>query len=377
MDGLVLPPQDPPASGAAVVELHTELFGPLTVRCAPKAVDELRRLAALAAVYSVKSLGAGTRRVYRSAWLGYEAWCRGLGMFPLAGDPHQVAMYLSSIADRLCTSTIETYLAGIICAHRLALVPLAGEDPRLRTVVEGIVNDKGREPVNVAYPVSMGDLRAMLASLPAGSVAIRNRLLLLLGWGGALRRSEIVGLRIRDIEEVPGRGLAVFVRKSKTDQEGRGHLRGIYGSTDPTVDVVSAWRTWLALRLAERIDAPAGRRRPAADEPLFIPMTRGGRLLFDWQDEHSSRRRRGQVKGLSDKAVDRLVKACAVAAGLPRAEEYSAHSLRHGLGRAARAAGARREDLMAHGNWASDAVDRYILPTAIWENNVTERLFAS
>ena len=182
--------------------------------------------------------------------------------------------------------------------------------------------------------------------------------MLLLGFGAALRRSELVGLAIGDVAPVAGRGLMLTIRRSKTDQQGRGDQVAVWANPqEPDFCPAAALEAWLAHR----------RRGPdlagaASDDerPLFCGLTKSGRLTGE---------------KLSDKAVARLVKQAAAEAGLDPAL-YSGHSLRAGLATAAGDAGAGLAELMRQTRHRStDVALGYLRPAELWRNNVTERLF--
>src|SRR3989442_4717742 len=157
-------------------------------------------------------------------------------------------------------------------------------------------------------PVVVDELRRMVDALPGSTLGVRDRALLLLGFAGAFRRSELVGLDVGDVRQTAD-GLVVTVRRSKTDQEGAGREVGIpFGST-PATCPVRAVRAWLKARA---IAGPA----------LFCRIDKHGR----------------QLPGrLGDRAVARVVQRTARAAGLD-ADAYAGHSLRAGLATSAAAA---------------------------------------
>ena len=133
-------------------------------------------------------------------------------------------MYAVRCADRgLTVASLRVHLAAIGAAHRLAGVALDLRHPRLVMVLEGIARDKGTRPRGKAA-AGPDVLRLMLATRPSPATPLgaRDRALLLLGFGAALRRSELAGLALGDVTPVPGRGLRVLVRRSKTDQRGAG-----------------------------------------------------------------------------------------------------------------------------------------------------------
>jgi site-specific recombinase XerD len=320
-------------------------------------------LADRAAHYATRARGAGTRRTYRSAWTHFSGWCRELGREPLGGDPDLVAMYVVRRADDgLTVSSIRVALAAIRTAYQLAGVPLDLTQPRFRMTLEGVVRSRGVRPTRQAALAVPDVLTKMLAALPApdAPLGIRNRAMLLLGFGAALRRSELVGLRIGDVQRVAGRGLTVLVRRSKTDQHGRGQQVAIWAnSADPLTCPAAALERWMALRDTApdvaRCFGPEGRGALT----LFCGMSKAGRL---------------SGRALSDKAVARLVKTAAASAGLD-AESYSGHSLRAGLATAAGDQGAGLADLMRQTRHKSTEIALgYLRPADLWRNNVTEGL---
>jgi site-specific recombinase XerD len=354
-------PSDPPP-GSFI--LQTTLLGPLTVPDGAAHAAELEELSRRAAVYATRARGDGTRRAYRSAWRQYEAWCHSLGREPLAADPDTIAMYVVRCADQgFAVSSIRVHLAAIRTAHLLAGRALDLRHPRLAMVVEGVTRSKGVRPRRQAAPAVPGVLRLMLAARPSPDTPLgaRDRAMLLLGFGAALRRSELVSLTLGDVETVPGRGLKLLVRRSKTDQQGQGQEVAVWANPDePGVCPLAALETWLAhRRVAPDLDWTAS-ASARAERPLFCAVTKTGRL---------------SGAALSDKAVARLVKQAALDAGLDP-ERYSGHSLRAGLATAAGDAGAGLAELMRQTRHKSTEVAlSYLRPADLWRNNVTEGVF--
>ena len=159
------------------------------------------------------------------------------------------------------------------------------------------------------------DIRAMVGTLAVTPLGIRDRALLLLGFAGAFRRSELVGLNVEDIG-VRREGLAVTNRHSKTDQAGEGRQVAICYGSDPASCPVRAVKAWLVL--------------VGEEGPLFRSVNKGGRI---------------STERLSDKAVALVVKRTAAAAGLDP-ELYSGHSLRSGFATTAARNGASEAAIM-------------------------------
>jgi site-specific recombinase XerD len=317
-----------------------------------------------AAVYATRARGDGTRRAYRAAWRGFEAWCQSLGREPLAADPDTIAMYVVRCADQgFAVSSIRVALAAIRTAHLLAGRSVDLRHPRLAMVVEGVTRSTGTRSRRQAAPAVPGVLRLMIAARPAPDTPLgaRDRAMLLVGFGAALRRSELVALTIGDVETVPGRGLRILVRRSKTDQQGQGQAIAVWANpSEPGFCPLAALARWLEhRRAAPDLDWTARASSPA-ERPLFCAVTKAGRVTG---------------ANLSDKAVARLVKQAARDAGLDPAR-YSGHSLRAGLATAAGDQGAGLAELMRQTRHTSTEVAlAYLRPADLWRNNVTERVF--
>ena len=337
-------------------------------------IAQVDALIGRAGAYAAQSTGPGTRRAYRSAWRGYVAWCDSHGRAPLTGDPWQVALYLTQRAeDGLAVASLRVARAAIRAAHRLAGVALDLADPQLAMVMEGIARCNAARPRRRATPAVPDVLRRLLAALPcpttpaaaAPALAARHRAMLLLGFGAALRRSELAGLRVGDVSIVAGRGLSVLVRRGKTDQHGRGRTLALWANhRDPTFCPLVAFAAWLAFRRGAADWIPDSRpdsHDAAAELPLFCAISSAGRVLGG--------------PALADKVVNRLLKQAARAAGLDPAR-FSGHSLRRGL---LTDAGDRQiplVDLMRHARHKSvDAALGYIEAGDAWRNNITAGVF--
>ncbi|HME27905.1 MAG TPA: site-specific integrase [Acetobacteraceae bacterium] len=357
-------PADGPSVPAGSLVLQTSLFGPLTVPDGAGRAAELEELSRRAAVYATRARGDGTRRAYRSGWRQYEAWCHSLGREPLAADPDTIAMYVVRCADQgFAVSSIRVHLAAIRTAHLLAGRSLDLRHPRLAMVIEGVTRAKGVRPRHQAAPAVPGVLRLMLAKRPSAATPLgaRDRAMLLVGFGAALRRSELVALTLGDVTPVPGRGLRVLVRRSKTDQQGQGQEIAVWANpTETGFCPLAALDVWLVHRRTASDLNWTATATTRAERPLFCAVTKTGQVT-------------GQ--NLSDKAVTRLVKQAALDAGLDP-QRYSGHSLRAGLATAAGDQGAGLAELMRQTRHKSTEVALgYLRPADLWRNNVTEGVF--
>ena len=261
-----------------------------------------------AASYARAEKAEATRRAYRSDFDQSRAWCEAKRVPALPASPEAVAAFLAAEANLGAkVATIGRRLAAIRYAHKLA-----GHEPptnaeAVKATLRGIRRTAGGAPARKA-PATADKVLAMVATADTGLKGLRDRALLLLGFAGAFRRSELTALNIADLEFCEG-GLLVTIRKSKTDQEGLGATIAISrGSTACPVDAVSAW-----------IQAAA-----IVEGPVFRPVTRTGKV---------------SARQLSARAVAELVKYYAHRAGL-KAADFSGHSLRSGFLTSAAAHGA-------------------------------------
>ncbi|MBV9251192.1 MAG: tyrosine-type recombinase/integrase, partial [Acetobacteraceae bacterium] len=278
-------------------------------------------------------------------------------------DADTLAMYAVRRADDgLAVSSLRVALAAIKTAHLLAGLSLDLRHPRLAMVLEGITRSKGLRPRRQATPAVPGVLRLLLAVRPQAATPLgaRDRAMLLLGFGAALRRSELVGLAIGDVATVPGRGLMLTIRRSKTDQHGAGQSVAVCANPrEGNFCPAAALEAWMAHR-SRAPDLCGG--ASDAERPLFCGLTKAGRLTGT---------------KLSDKAVVRLIKQAAAAAGLDPAT-YAGHSLRRGLLTAGADNQAQLADLMRQSRHRSaQSVLGYIAPADLWRNNATAALFGA
>jgi site-specific recombinase XerD len=249
--------------------------------------------------YARAEKAQATRRAYRSDFEIFREWCEARGALPLPALPESVAAFLASETKRgVKSSTIARRLAAIRYAHKLVGYASPTASEAVKATLRGIKRTMKVAP-NRKAPATADKIAAMAAMTGDGARGLRDRALLLLGFAGAFRRSELVALDASDIQFCDG-GLRVRIRSSKTDQEGEGATIAIVPGSFACP--VKATRDWLK---AARINTG----------PVFRPISKTGRVL--------SRR-------LSDRAVAEVVKACARRVGL-KAKDFSGHSLRSGF----------------------------------------------
>jgi integrase len=300
---------------------------------------ELAEIAAEARDYVAASRAENTTRVYRTGWAQFSAWCDEHRVTPLPASAETVALYVADLAKGAKPATIYLRLAAISAAHRAAGHDSPTKEEAVRLVRRGVRRTLGTAQRQV-HPVTVPDLREMVKGLGTGPGGCRDRALLLLGFAGALRRSELVGLDVADVVEGSD-GLIVRLRRSKTDQEGAGRNVGIpYGSNLATCPVRS-WRAWLEV---------SGITEGAA----FRPVDRHGHI--------------GPTR-LSAPAVALVLKRHAARTGLDPAE-VAGHSLRAGLATSAAAAGVPERVIADQtGHKGTVMLRRYIRQGSLFREN--------
>jgi integrase len=284
---------------------------------------------------------SNTIRAYRSDWRHFVVWCVAHSLASLPAGPETVSLYLAEFGGLLKPATLQRRLAAIAKAHQAAGIdsPASMKNAAVSEVWKGIKRTHGTAQDQKAA-VLIKDLRAMLRTLRGGLLGVRDRALLLIGFAGAFRRSEIVALRVEDCEFTTD-GLVITLRRSKTDQEGEGRKVGIpYGSNLETCPVRSL-RTYL-----EASGITAG--------PLFRPVNRHARM---------------GSRALSADAIALVVKRYAGAAGFD-GTRYAGHSLRAGLATSAAAAGVSERAIMNQtGHRSTAMVRRYIREGSLFSEN--------
>ena len=336
-----------------------------------------------------------TALAYRSRWRSFEAWCTRAGRVALPATAQTVAVYLTHLATErgLKATTVDAHLTAIRAVHRGA----GATAPDALTARKVIVAAQRREAARdgrygprKAVPVMATDLPAIIAACDDQTAAgLRDRAVVLLGFALLARRSELAALNLSDVELVPGEGVAVTIRSSKTDQSARGMIRRIHYAANERVcpvRAVMAWTTFLTARgittgpLFTRIDrwgnvGPAAGGRYA--DPLASEGTaesavpggggRDGRLrpqavgaivtalcesagLAGRAAATSSRTDTARAEDAAD--ADEVNSATDAAIPAAETRRYSGHSLRRGGATSMLAAGAQPLHVSRHGRWS-------------------------
>jgi integrase len=305
----------------------------------------LDRLVDTARAYARAAIAENTRKAYAQDWAQFARWCARRGADPLPPAPELVGLYLADLAapqsraPALSVASIERRLAGLGWGYAQRGAPLDRQNRHIAAVLAGIRRQHARPPVQKEALLA-GDLRALLDTLPHDLRGLRDRAILLVGFAGGLRRSEIVGLDRHKDDTIDATGWidlsesgALLTLRGKTGWREVEIGRGTTARTCP-VHALERWLDYGRITFG----------------PVFVAISRDGQRALD--------------RRLQDKHVARLVKACVQRAGLrpdlPEAARralYSGHSLRAGL---ATSAEAEERHIQSHlGHASAEMTRRY------------------
>jgi site-specific recombinase XerD len=286
-----------------------------------------------------------TLKAYQSDWAHFHEWCRAQRLPSLPAKPATVGLYAASLAETHKISTILRRLAAITMLHKDRDLP-SPASLRLKAVgdvIRGIRREKGVRPEQ-KRALTTEELRRMVVAMPHTPHGLRDRALLLVGFAGGFRRSELAAIAFEDVKETDD-GLEILIPRSKTDQEGEGRKIGIAYGSDPKTCPVRAYRKWIAT--AQITEGPVFRH--------FHNRTMG-------------------TKAITDRVVALTVKKAAERVGID-AQSLAGHSLRSGLATTAARNGASEASIMKQTGHRSVAmVRRYIREGSLFRDNASTKL---
>lgn len=311
--------------------------------------------------YAGASRAPATLQSYQDTWRAFTAWCQLHQRCPLPSSAETAALFLSDLAGRYKPSTLSRMLSGIAFAHR---VRGHGFDASgCGDVLSGIRRTHGTAPRQVSA-LTLDLLVRIDQALPRSTAGVRDRALLLLGFAGALRRSELVGLNVgvrtpgcTGLVRFGAQGAQVNLLRSKTDQEAVGLVKGIVRGGP--VCAVGALEQWLQV---------AG----INEGPIFRSVDKGGSI---------------GARRLTDRSVPdivkRSVKCAAIVAGLSdrdadhASQQFAGHSLRAGFATSAAAAGITGETMARHVGWTNGQMaTRYVRQAELFKSNPLHAVFS-
>jgi len=284
-----------------------------------------------------------TLRAYRSDWADFTAWCRSENRESLPASTATLTLYLRDRATVLKLSTLARRVSAINRAHEVGSYNSPADVSVVRKLMAEFRQKKDSTPI-AKRPVLVDDLKAMSSELPNTILGFRDRALLLLGFAGGLRRSELVSIDCEDLEHNQ-RGLVITLRTRLVHLGGR-RVEIPLGSIRDGTCPVAALDEWL-------------KKSAITTGAVFRVITRHGRILD---------------KRLSGEAVGLVVKRWVKSVGYDPTQ-FGAHSLRAGLATSAALAGKSESAIMRQtGHRSIASIRRYVLESGSRRENAAEGL---
>lgn len=322
-------------------------LGPFAALATPEALAALDERAD---AYRDAARAESTRDVYRRRRAAFAAWCAEHGLSPFPASPETVRRYVTALADQgRRPITITGVCAAIRAEHFDAGIFDPTSHPEVQRTRAGIRRRLGTA-ARKKRALAVSQLAAMCAALPSDAQGARDRAVLLLGFAGAFRRGALAALQVSDVESIYD-AIRIFIRRDKTDQEGRGRWIVVPEGDHPETCPAAALRTWLGV-----IARCSG--------PLFVRM-RSGRRRSDGTDPAPAVLTEEQLR---PGTVATIIKARAQAVGIDP-KDLAGHSLRSGFLTAAAKAGKRLDRMMQQsGHVKVDTVLGYVRDAEMFDD---------
>ena len=294
------------------------------------------------------SKATNTLRAYKSDFKDFEFFCSKHSFNSLPTEPKVVSLYLTQLSTSCKMSTLRRRLVSIGVVHRLKGHYLDTKHPVIIENLLGIKRKKGSIQIG-KKPLLINHLKQIINVIDEQKIEkikkLRNRTLILVGFGGGFRRTELVSINHEDLDFVE-EGVKITLRRSKTDQFGEGVIKGLpYFANEKYCPVLSL-KNWLTLSKIK-------------SGPIFKKFAKGSII--------TSHR-------LTDQSVALLIKECLKIAGIEN-QNFSGHSLRSGFATVAAESGADERSIMAMtGHKTTQMVRRYIREANIFKNNALNKI---
>jgi len=282
------------------------------------------------------SKSENTLRAYQSDYNDFSLFCSKNGFKAMPTQPKILALYITHLSSFSKYSTLKRRLASISILHKTKGHYIDTKHPVIMENLMGIKringsNQKGKKPLLIS------DLKVLIKAIDESKEKdkrkIRDKALILIGFSGGFRRSELVDIEFEDVEFV-NEGVKIFVKRSKTDQSGEGMTKAIPYFNNKNFCPVKSLKEWI-----EIIDF------------------KGGRIF-----------------NISDKSVALIIKKYANQAGLD-SHKYAGHSLRSGFATSTAESGAEERSIMAMtGHKSTEMVRRYIKEANLFKNNALNKI---
>jgi len=281
------------------------------------------------------SKSLNTLRAYKADYKDFALFCIKHGFKSMPTEPKILTLYLTHLSQTSKFSTLKRRLASISVIHKLSGHYIDTKHPMITENLMGIKRIKGSHQ-KAKKPILINDLKSIINVINKDKnqkSRTKNKALILIGFAGGFRRSELVAIQLEDIDFVP-EGVKIFIKRSKTDQSGEGMTKGIpYFSNSEYCPVIS---------------------------------------LKEWIEK--SEIKSGKIFDISDKSVSLIIKKYTAIAGLD-SKKYSGHSLRSGFATSAAELGAEERSIMAMtGHKTTQMVRRYIQEANLFKNNALNKI---
>ena len=282
------------------------------------------------------SKAANTLRAYQADFKDFSTFCAKNGLSSMPTEPKILSIYLTHLASSSKFSTLKRRIASISVIHKMKGHYLDTKHPIIMENLHGIKRVRGTNQ-KAKKPILINDLKSIINKIDEikqpEKKKFRDKALILIGFSGGFRRSELVNIDYDDLEFV-NEGVKIFIKRSKTDQSGEGMIKAI----------------------------------PYFDNKIFCPVIK----LKDWIN--FSEIRSGKVFDISDKSVALIIKKYVLISGL-NPNKYGGHSLRSGFATSAAEFGAEERNIMAMtGHKTTQMVRRYIQEANLFKNNALKKI---
>ncbi|WP_415291238.1 site-specific integrase [Candidatus Pelagibacter sp. Uisw_136] len=282
------------------------------------------------------SKSANTIRAYQSDYNDFSLFCSKNGFQAMPTQPKILALYITHLSYYSKYSTLKRRLASISILHKTKGYYIDTKHPIIMENLMGIKRKNGSNQRG-KKPLLINELKILINAIHQSNEKdkrkIRDKALVLIGFSGGFRRSELVDIQYEDLEFV-SEGVKIFVKRSKTDQSGEGMTKAI----------------------------------PYFDNKKFCPVN----ALKNWIKIFDLKKRK--IFDISDKSVALIIKKYANYAGLD-SHKYAGHSLRSGFATSTAESGAEERNIMAMtGHKSTEMVRRYIKEANLFKNNALNKI---
>ena len=282
------------------------------------------------------SKSANTLRAYKSDFNDFSSFCAKNGLNSMPTEPKILSIYLTHLASNSKFSTLKRRIASISVIHKMKGHYLDTKHPIIMENLHGIKRVRGTNQ-KAKKPILINNLKSIINKIDEikqpEKKKFRDKAIILIGFAGGFRRSELVNIDYEDIEFVE-EGIKIFIKRSKTDQSGEGMIKAI----------------------------------PYFDNKIYCPVI----SLKKWIEY--SQIKSGKIFDISDKNVALIIKKYVSLAGLDP-NKYGGHSLRSGFATSAAESGAEERNIMAMtGHKTTQMVRRYIQEANLFKNNALNKI---